>query len=113
MSVCARPLKTLIAQRDIILPSLPPLVTVTQCPGIISQTEAMNSKKRGIGIIGEKEEQEKEQREEKYIIMMRAGPQSAQATRLIPAQVIQSGLQEQRPHISHAARGVLPSRICG
>ena len=46
MSVCARPLKTLIAQRDIILPSLPPLVTVTQCPGIISQTEAMNSKKK-------------------------------------------------------------------
>ena len=92
MRVCARPLKTLIVRHDIILPSLPALVTVTQCPGIISQTEEMNSRKqclalprkRGIGIIGEKEEQEKEQREEKCIIMMRAGPRSAQATHLIP-----------------------------
>ena len=113
MRVCARPLKISLAQRGIILPSLPALATVNQCPGIILQTVIMNNakqclalpRKRGIGILEEKEEQEKEQREEKCIIMMRAGPLSAQATRLIPA--------FQHKWSSQAYRTATPYQPCG
>ena len=90
--MCARPLKISAVPRGTILPSLPALVTVPQCPGIIIQTDKMDSKKqclallrkRGIDFIEENEEPEKGQRE-KCVSMMRAQPRSAQATRLIPA----------------------------
>ena len=105
MRECERPLKISLVPCGIILPSLPALVTVNQCPGIMQKTVIMSSRKqclvlprrKGIGNIEEREEREKEQREEKCLIMMRAGPISAQATRLVPAQVTQSGLQDSDP----------------
>ena len=93
MRVCARPLKISLVQRGIILPSLPALVTVSQCPGIISQTVIMNNRKqclalprkRGIVSIEEREERERRPREEKHLFMMRGGPLSVQETFPVPA----------------------------
>ena len=107
MCVCARPLKISLVRLGIILPSLPALVTVGQCPGIISQTVAVNNRKQclilprksGIGNIEERRARERAERGEVYNhdarwAAQRSGdpPHSS-----IPAQVIQSGLQDSDP----------------
>ena len=68
------------------------LVTITQCPGLIvmmcvNKWLALLSplKEKGIENIEERDEQERERKEVRHLIMMRAGPVSAQETHPVPA----------------------------
>ena len=68
------------------------LVTITQCPGLIvmmcvSKWLALLSplKEKGIENIEERDEQERERKEVRHLIMMRAGPVSTQETHPVPA----------------------------
>ena len=91
-----RPLKISRVPPGIILTSLRKctlaLVTITQCPGLIvmmcvNKWLALLSplKEKRIENIEERDEQERERKEVRHLIMMRAGPVSAQETHPVPA----------------------------
>ena len=114
MRASERPLKIFRVRRGTTLTSLVfqtlVLVSVTQCPGLIcreitrqfrcvNQQLALLSplREKGIESIEGRGVREREKKEVKHLFMMRAGPDSAQETHPVPAQVTQSGLQDSDP----------------